>query len=112
MNNLGVMYDFGRGAPKDWTEAAKWYREAAEQGNAPAQANLGVLYLDGRGVTNDLVQAYVWFKLSARHGNGIGRKYLMDYEDNQLLKTNQLAQADRIIEAYQDHIAQKNAQKL
>ncbi len=34
--NLGVMYDNGMGVPKDDAEAAKWYRLAAEQGNAMA----------------------------------------------------------------------------
>jgi TPR repeat protein len=40
----------GRG---DYTEAAKWYRKAAEQGDARAQANLGVLYQFGWGVPQD-----------------------------------------------------------
>ena len=32
--NLGVMYDNGEGVPQDYAEAAKWYRLAAEQGEA------------------------------------------------------------------------------
>lgn len=35
-NNLGVMYEYGLGVPKDDAEAVKWYRMAAEQGNALA----------------------------------------------------------------------------
>ena len=31
--NLGQMYRTGRGVPKDFAEAVKWYRLAAEQGN-------------------------------------------------------------------------------
>jgi len=38
--NLGLMYDFGEGVPEDDEEAVRWYREAAEQGNAAAQVNL------------------------------------------------------------------------
>jgi len=34
--NLGVMYYNGQGVPKDYAEAAKWYRKAAEQGLAEA----------------------------------------------------------------------------
>jgi len=30
--NLGLMYFQGEGVPQDYTEAAKWYRLAAEQG--------------------------------------------------------------------------------
>ena len=32
--NLGLMYDSGEGVPEDDKEAVKWYRLAAEQGNA------------------------------------------------------------------------------
>ncbi len=41
---LGICYDFGRGVVKDETEAARWYRKAAEQGYASAQRNLGISY--------------------------------------------------------------------
>ena len=30
-NSLGAMYSKGEGVPKDYTEAVKWYRKAAEQ---------------------------------------------------------------------------------
>ena len=48
--NLGVMYDFGEGVPKDDAEAVEWYRLAAEQGYANAQFNLGLMYANGEGV--------------------------------------------------------------
>ena len=32
------------GVEQDYVEAVKWYRLAAEQGNADAQYNLGVAY--------------------------------------------------------------------
>ncbi|HEX5398762.1 MAG TPA: tetratricopeptide repeat protein, partial [Verrucomicrobiae bacterium] len=86
---------------RNWPEAARWYRKGAELGDASAQGNLGTLYLDGRGVTNDLVQAYVWFKLAAEKGNGTGRMYLWEFAQRQLLNTNQLAQADQMINAFQ-----------
>jgi hypothetical protein len=34
---LGVMYENGNGVLKDYTEAVKWYRKAADQGAAAAQ---------------------------------------------------------------------------
>ena len=42
--NLGEKYYFGQGVPQDYTKAAEWYRKAAEQGNAEAQAKLGYMY--------------------------------------------------------------------
>ena len=40
--NLGVSYDTGEGVPQDAAEAVRWYRLAAEQGDARAQNKLGV----------------------------------------------------------------------
>ena len=36
-NNLGVMYEQGRGVPQDYEQAAAWYRKAAEHGEIFAQ---------------------------------------------------------------------------
>ena len=51
--NLGVMYNEGEGVPLDDKESVKWYRLAAEQGDAQAQSNLGVMYDNGEGVPED-----------------------------------------------------------
>ena len=40
---LGVIYDEGRGVRQDDAEAARWFRRAAEQGQAHAQNNLGLM---------------------------------------------------------------------
>jgi len=62
------MYHDGKGVVQSNTEAAKWYRKAAEQGYAQAQYNLGIAYLLGRAPQNrDL--AIKWFKKSAAQGN-------------------------------------------
>ena len=37
---LGLAYREGIGVPQDYAEAAKWYRLAAEQGNAPSDAQV------------------------------------------------------------------------
>jgi len=50
--SLGVMYANGLGVPEDDAEAARWFRLAAEQGNALAQYNLGFIYDSGRGVAS------------------------------------------------------------
>ena len=66
--NLGVMYHTGQGVPQDYALAIKWYRLAADQGNAGAQYNLGVMYDKGRGVPQDYVQAVKWYRLAADQG--------------------------------------------
>ena len=38
--NLGDCYEYGKGTTKNLAEAEKWYKKAAEQGNARAQFDL------------------------------------------------------------------------
>ena len=40
---LGAVYATGRGVPQDAREAVRWFRLAAEQGHAAAQASLELL---------------------------------------------------------------------
>ena len=68
------MYANGRGVPQDDAEAVRWYRLAAEQGNANAQTNLGVMYAAGLGVPQDYVSAHMWFNLAAATGGENARK--------------------------------------
>ena len=62
------MYDNGEGVPQDYKEAIKWYRLAAEQGNANAQYNLGLMYDNGEGVPQDYKEAVKWYRLAAEQG--------------------------------------------
>ena len=62
------MYEKGYGVSKDYSEAVKWYRKAAEQGDAEAQNNLGQMYRNGYGVSKDYSEAVKWFRKSARQG--------------------------------------------
>ncbi len=64
------MYDKGRGVPQDDAEAVKWYRRAAEQGDAKAQHNLGLLNLAGKGVPLDQAKSLEWFRKAAKSGYG------------------------------------------
>ncbi|MFT4589650.1 MAG: TPR repeat protein [Candidatus Binatia bacterium] len=50
---------------KDFKEAVRWYRKAAEQGDAGAQYNLGNYIADGRGVAQDHKVAVEWFRKAA-----------------------------------------------
>jgi hypothetical protein len=53
----------------DASEAVKWYRLAADQGNADAQFNLGKMYSKGRGVPLDKSEGVKWYRLAADQGN-------------------------------------------
>ena len=59
--DLALMYDLGRGVPRDHAQAMQWYRKSADQGYAPAMTNIAILYYNQEGVPRDLVQAYAWF---------------------------------------------------
>ncbi len=54
---------------QDFTEAARWARIAAEQGDADAQFTLGWHYAKGFGVSRDNIEACMWYGLAAAHGN-------------------------------------------
>ena len=59
----------GQGVSQDYSEALKWYRKAAEQGDARALFNLGLMYYNGQGVPPDYVMAYMWYNLAAAQGD-------------------------------------------
>jgi TPR repeat protein len=66
--NLGAKYLNGEGVPKNYTEAAKWYKKSSDQGLAEAQNNLGHLYENGLGLDKDLKKAYILYGKAARQG--------------------------------------------
>jgi len=78
--NLGWMYAEGKGVPKDYAEAVKWYMKAADQGNAFAQHNLGLMYKNGNGVAKDRDGARKWFQKAADQGNEDAKKELQKLE--------------------------------
>ena len=61
---------------EDDKEAAKWYRKAAEQGNAYGQQELGVMYSEGEGVEKDAKEAVKWYRKAAEQGNANGQYWL------------------------------------
>ena len=66
----------GQGVKQDHTEAVKWYRKAAEQGDANAQVNLGVCYDKGQGVKQDHDEAAKWYRKAAEQGDAQAKAYL------------------------------------
>ena len=69
----GMFCYKGEGVAKDYTEAQKWFRKAADQGYAAAQYNLGMLYYEGTGVVKDHAEALRWFRKAADQGNAAAR---------------------------------------
>ena len=54
---------------KDKKTAAKWYKHAAEKGDAAAKRILGVMYAVGAGIAQDYVYGHMWVQLAAAQGN-------------------------------------------
>ena len=61
-------YALGLGIKHSYTDAVKWYRKAANKGNADAQFSLGVAYDNGTGVKRNTKTAYHLFGLAASGG--------------------------------------------
>ena len=68
-HNLAGMYYLGNGIPRNYAEAIRLEKLAADQGLASAQIMLGIMYMEGQGVAQDYVLAHMWINLShAREG--------------------------------------------
>ena len=65
----GNNYYYGRGVSKDFAEAAKLFRKAAERGHVPAQRDLGSMYDFGKGVKLDYLEAALWYRKAANAGD-------------------------------------------
>ena len=70
---VGDAYYYGHGVARDYTEAARWYRRAAENSNVMAQSTLGDIYYYGRGVPQDFVEAGQWWQLAAEQGMAVAQ---------------------------------------
>ncbi|HEX9582899.1 MAG TPA: tetratricopeptide repeat protein, partial [Gammaproteobacteria bacterium] len=66
---LGQRYDAGKGVPRDYAEAFRWYRLAAAQGHVEAQLNVGLMYNEGQGVARDPAAGSDWLRRAADAGN-------------------------------------------
>jgi localization factor PodJL len=69
MHNLAVAYANGAGIEKSFTEATRWFKNAAELGLLDSQFNLAVMYERGFGVPSSLVEAYKWYSIAAAQGD-------------------------------------------
>jgi TPR repeat protein len=67
-SQYNVAFDFMK--KEDFTEAARWWRKAAEKGLSQAQNSLGYSYEKGKGVEQDLAEAYKWYSLAIEQKEG------------------------------------------
>ncbi len=67
---LGLMYEFGQGVPRNYAVAAKWFLISARRGDSLAQFSIGQMYVEGEGVTQDFVEAYKWLNIAATSAQG------------------------------------------
>jgi TPR repeat protein len=70
---VGDAYYYGHWVSRDYSEAARWYRRAAANGNAMAQATLGDMYYYGRNLPQDFVAAVYWWQFAADQGVGLAQ---------------------------------------
>jgi len=74
---------------KNYAEAVKYYRKAAELGNADAQSTLGCLYDHAEGVRRNYAEAAKWYRKAAEQGNNVAQNNLGTlYYNGQGVKRN------------------------
>ncbi len=85
-NVTGMAYKYGRlGVPQDHAASIKWFRMAAEQGEADAQFNLARIYdktqgiyRRGRAAPQDDAESFKWYRLSAEQGHTLAQVHLAE----------------------------------
>ena len=102
---LGAKYASGEDVRQNYSEAVKWFTQAAEHGHVASAATLGAFYWAGRGVTQDYGSAYMWSTI-ARVGGDEASKYrvaILRARMNEL----EIAEAERRASAWlKDHSGQ------
>ena len=61
---------------QDAAEAARYYRLAAEQGDADAQLDLGICYEHGQGVAQDWAEAVRYYRQAAAQAGALSSEQL------------------------------------
>ena len=71
MTNLGYCFENGLGVTRDFNEALRWYRKAADLNEPMAMNNLGAWYEHGTGMSlgDDVKKAVEWYRKAAALGN-------------------------------------------
>jgi TPR repeat protein len=81
MTRLGFIYNNALGVERDPKEAAKWWRKAAQLGDADGQAMLGATFYLGAGVKRDLTAALTWLsRAQAAHSEFADKFFTAVYQ--------------------------------
>ena len=104
-SDLIAIIVHGDGLPKNFEEALKWYRKAADNDDEDALVLLGRIYQKGEGVPVDLVESYKYFTLAVDAGKKAAG--LAQAGVAQKLTREQMAEAKRLVEAARKQRAQK-----
>ena len=75
-NTLGYLYLNGQGVTQDYSQAASWFRTAADKQYAPAQFNLSVMYKTGQGVEQSHAESIKWLQLAANQNYELAQSNL------------------------------------
>lgn len=104
---MGLNYQFAKnGYSRNYTEAVRYYRMAAEAGHPTAQNNLGQMYNMGWGVQQDKYMAFYWWTKAAEQGQALAQSNLGTcYEFGNGTAVNKA----KAIEWYRRSAAQGNA---
>jgi TPR repeat protein len=70
MWSLGGIYRAGEWTVRDYLEARKWLKRAAEAGDLLSLQALGEMAENGEGTNPDKVEAYKWFSISCAEHSG------------------------------------------
>jgi CubicO group peptidase (beta-lactamase class C family) len=76
---LGQMYFYGKGVPRDFKKSFDYFRQAAEMGSGSGQSWVGYLYQNGQGVSADYGEALRWTKMAAEQGRAFDANRLAGY---------------------------------
>ena len=94
---VGVRIVASPASAPDYAQAARWFRQAADQGHAGAQAALGFLYHRGQGVSRNDVEAVKWLSLATWQSSPEHDAYAMwrEYVAREM-KSADVAEAERL----------------
>ena len=78
----------------------KWYRKAAEQGDAYAQYSLSFAYITGQGAIKDEVEGLAWYYVGRNNDSNMGETFI-----------NAVGEKIRTAENQLDTLGKQRAQK-
>jgi len=89
---LGTIYYDGEIVEANKAESVKWYKLAAENGNALAQYYLSQYYAEGVGVDKDAIASHIWLNLAVSAGVSFAHEDLFRLEEKMSKKQIIIAQ--------------------